>query len=386
MALPKPKGIQLEVLDLKPIGHNVVLGTAGSGKTTLAIYRAIGLANYSPKDNILLITFNTTLVKYLEAIVGSELPPNIHVRNYHKFARGYLASRYLSIDYDILWKDCVNETVEYLKIAREGIVQGVLDIGNGILEKLCCFDKKVNGAGNVSAVIAIYLFSKNAADPYIGLMETINLKNTDTDTLGSMVGALFGALHGDSWIPIELRGVQDYKVFEQLIVWLLEGKEIFDEKQQYRLFSCEQVSKLTIGEMIEVLPFGKLELIEIRNEKTFSRNMYAVTFVCRTGYGQTIFATKVGRNSQEDRQKSADQISEPSFDLRINKAVIIELGTIFNNVRSTCDFVEIVTSLMKLIEQRESLSKEFIDYYKEKWKKYRITKKQMEMAYKLLMK
>ena len=112
--------------------------------------------------------------------------------------------------------------------------------------------------------------------------------------------------------------------------------------------------------------------------------MYAVTFVCRTGYGQTIFATKVRRNRQEGRQKSADQISEPSFDLRINKTVLIELGTIFSNVRSTCDFVEILTSLMKLIEQRESLSKEFIDYYKEKWKKYRITKKQMEMAYKLL--
>ena len=52
------------------------------------------------------------------------------------------AQRYLSIEYDILWEDCVNETVEYLKIAREGIVQGVLDIGNGILEKLCCFDKR----------------------------------------------------------------------------------------------------------------------------------------------------------------------------------------------------------------------------------------------------
>ena len=296
------------------------------------------------------------------------------------------AQRYLNIDYDILWKDCVNETVEYLKIAREGIVQGVLDIGNGVLERLCCFDKKVNGAGNVSAVIVIYLFSKYAAEPYKGLMETVNLKNTDTDTLGSMVGALSGALHGDSWIPIELRGVQDYQAFEQLIVWLLEGKKFFDEKQQYRLFSCEQVSKLTIGEIIEVLPFGKLELIEVRNEKTFSRNMYAVTFVCRTEYGQTIFATKVGRNRHEDRQKSADQMTEPSFDLRINKAVFIELGAIFSNVRSTCDFVEIVTSLMKLIEQREALSKEFIDYYKEKWKKYRITKKQMEMAYKLLIK
>ena len=32
MALPQPKGKQLEVLDLKPEGHNVVLGTAGSGK------------------------------------------------------------------------------------------------------------------------------------------------------------------------------------------------------------------------------------------------------------------------------------------------------------------------------------------------------------------
>lgn len=71
----------------------MLLGTAGSGKTTLAIYRAIGLANYSPKEKVLLITFNTTLVKNLEAIVGSELPANIHVRNCHKFARGYLASR-----------------------------------------------------------------------------------------------------------------------------------------------------------------------------------------------------------------------------------------------------------------------------------------------------
>ena len=51
------------------------------------------MANYSPKENVLLITFNTTLVKYLEAIIGSELPENIHVRNYHKFARGYLSNR-----------------------------------------------------------------------------------------------------------------------------------------------------------------------------------------------------------------------------------------------------------------------------------------------------
>lgn len=93
MALPPPKGRQIEVLDLKPQGHNVILGTAGSGKTTLAIYRSIYLAKLEPTEKVLLVTFNITLVKYLDAIVGSEIPENIDVRNYHKFARGYLASK-----------------------------------------------------------------------------------------------------------------------------------------------------------------------------------------------------------------------------------------------------------------------------------------------------
>ena len=91
MALSQPRGKQLEVLDLKPEGHNVVLGTAGSGKTTLAIYRAIYLATLDDKERVLLVTFNTTLVKYLEAIVGSEIPRNIDVRNYHKFREWKMA-------------------------------------------------------------------------------------------------------------------------------------------------------------------------------------------------------------------------------------------------------------------------------------------------------
>ncbi len=296
------------------------------------------------------------------------------------------AQKYLNERYEDLWEDCVGETIEYLKIAREGMEQGILDIGNGTLERLGCFDKKINGAGNVSAVIAIYLFSKYAADPYKGLMETINLRNADTDTLGSMVGTLFGALHGDSWIPIELRYVQDYKVFGQLIDWLLEEKRILDEKQQYRIFSTEQISKLTVGEIIEVLPFGKIELIEKRNERTFSKNIYAITFVCRTEYGQTIFTTKVGRSKQEDIQEKSHQIKKMFFDLKLSKLLFTELGNIFANVYSTCDFIEIVISLMELIEKKGQLSKEFINYYKGKWKKYKITKKQMETAYKLLTK
>lgn len=40
-----PTGKQQEVMALPAKGHIVVLGTAGSGKTTIALYRAHHLAN-----------------------------------------------------------------------------------------------------------------------------------------------------------------------------------------------------------------------------------------------------------------------------------------------------------------------------------------------------
>ena len=90
--LPQPVGRQREVLVLPAQGHHVVLGTAGSGKTTLAIYRSLYLANPDTDHHgrTLLVTFNRCLVAYLESLAG--FPHNVDVRNYHRFARGYLNS------------------------------------------------------------------------------------------------------------------------------------------------------------------------------------------------------------------------------------------------------------------------------------------------------
>lgn len=91
--LPRPVGRQKEVLALPAAGHTVVLGTAGSGKTTLALHRAAYLANPATDHGgrTLLVTFNKCLVAYLQAL-GGRLG-KVDVRNYHHFARGYLASR-----------------------------------------------------------------------------------------------------------------------------------------------------------------------------------------------------------------------------------------------------------------------------------------------------
>lgn len=87
-----PRGKQEEVMALPANGHIVVLGTAGSGKTTIALLRAHHLANIPNGGKVLLVTFNGALVEYMRGISDSRLK-NLVVENYHKFARGYLNSR-----------------------------------------------------------------------------------------------------------------------------------------------------------------------------------------------------------------------------------------------------------------------------------------------------
>ena len=87
-----PKGKQKEVLALPSTGHTVVLGTAGSGKTTIALLRAYHLAALPGNKKVLLVTFNGALVEYIKGI-SDVIPRNLTVENYHKFARGYLHSR-----------------------------------------------------------------------------------------------------------------------------------------------------------------------------------------------------------------------------------------------------------------------------------------------------
>ena len=106
MSLPQPIGRQKEVLYLPAQGHFAVLGTAGSGKTTLAILRAAFLANPKTEHGgrTLLVTFNKALVTYLRHIQDHKLA-NVTIENYHTFARGYLnyrnkMSRYAILDPD----------------------------------------------------------------------------------------------------------------------------------------------------------------------------------------------------------------------------------------------------------------------------------------------
>lgn len=91
--LPVPIGKQLDVVHLATNQHNVVLGTAGTGKTTMAIHRAVHLAHPATSNSgrVLLVTFNNALVSYLRFL--NPPGPSITVETYGRFARGYLNFR-----------------------------------------------------------------------------------------------------------------------------------------------------------------------------------------------------------------------------------------------------------------------------------------------------
>ena len=75
-----PRGKQTDI---------IVLGTAGSGKTTIALLRARHLANLQGNNQVLLVTFNKALVTYMKGMSNST-SSKLTVENYHTFARGYL--------------------------------------------------------------------------------------------------------------------------------------------------------------------------------------------------------------------------------------------------------------------------------------------------------
>ena len=102
MSLPEPSGHQRDVVYLQAKGHQVVLGTAGTGKTVMAIHRSKFLAAHTTVGNgpTLLLAFNASLVNYLRRF-GPDLP-GVTIETYERFARGYLASRGLMGRSDIV--------------------------------------------------------------------------------------------------------------------------------------------------------------------------------------------------------------------------------------------------------------------------------------------
>lgn len=128
--------------------------------------------------------------------------------------------------YHELWNNTVEATVQALSNVSAAVGKGVLDSELETLTALGCFDKRVNGAGDVAAVASIYLASKYANNPTLGIRAAANAIGSDTDTIASMTGGLLGTICGMDWIPAEWKLVQDYDCLVLVAGFLLSENGI----------------------------------------------------------------------------------------------------------------------------------------------------------------
>lgn len=176
----------------------------------------------------------------------------------------------------IVWKKNADITVNKLKQVKEYLKKGVLDITQNSLTNLGVFDKSIGGAGDITVITAIYLFSKYATNPKRAILEAANLKGADTDTIASMTGALLGMLYGEEIIPIEWTIVQDYNFLKKLPQYILEPSLYWKIEQN---FEDTNTKKSPIGKVIE----------KYSEENMIKQNKKIVIKQYQTPHGQTIY-------------------------------------------------------------------------------------------------
>jgi ADP-ribosylglycohydrolase/DNA-directed RNA polymerase subunit F len=238
------------------------------------------------------------------------------------------------------WKTTVEEVRRGLLFCRQALTEGALTNDDAVLDSLGCFRRDINGSGVVAALAVLYLFAAHAADPMVGLRTIAYARSTDTDTLASMLGGLFGLSHRLEWMPDSLQRVQDRSLIEEIAGQLvLPNRSVVevpaghwsdrDEEEVLRNLE-EKAPEVVVGVL------GKSKVVDDRQVRTMADNVVGYEWQLRTQSSQTIFIKrmrKLDRTSQPARSSAArtrsrerrvegDQVNrvQTSYDLYPNSA------------------------------------------------------------------
>lgn len=186
------------------------------------------------------------------------------------------------LEYDFLkeWENVRTRMVKQLKFIEASLKKGLILDDAKVLAELECFDKS-NGAGDVAILAAIYLTSRYASNPSLGIKIPAFSFGADTDTIASITGGLLGMLSGMDWIPAEWREVQDYNCLVQMTELLMAD----DKKQAARKEVAE--AKAQNNQWIAT-PIGKMRFIESNNAAN-GKNGIVIINKWQTTLGQTIY-------------------------------------------------------------------------------------------------
>lgn len=195
-----------------------------------------------------------------------------------------IARKNLEYDFLLEWKNVRARMVKKLEFIRSSLKKGLILDDTKVLTELECFDKS-NGAGDVAILAAIYLTSRYANNPSLGIKIPAFSFGADTDTIASITGGLLGMLSGTDWIPTEWREVQDYNCLIQMTELLMADnkkeateKEVEEAKAQNNQWNSTVIGKMRFIKSSSVSN-GKNGIIIINKwQTTLGQTIYTKTF------------------------------------------------------------------------------------------------------------
>lgn len=114
---------QKKLVNLKPNGHILVKGVAGSGKTTVAVKRLPFLAKnycYEHDDKVLLLTYNKTLINYIKHLYNKSKEEEEEQLTFDNFIGDYSDKIVISTldkiiyDYFVQWKQNFGQSIKLI--------------------------------------------------------------------------------------------------------------------------------------------------------------------------------------------------------------------------------------------------------------------------------
>lgn len=218
------------------------------------------------------------------------------------------ANRTADESYERIWDRTVDEVLQLLDVARNGVRAGALANDRAVLDELGCFGRH-KGAGTVTAAAAAYLVARHAAQPAQGVIRAAFESGADTDTLAAMTGGLMGCLAGVEWIPGAWFNVQDAEYLRHMAGRVAAGPDGVDRGAAWvrpnpRAILSELVRNgdgdLVLAEEMR----ARAEALE--NPRPLSKSIAVRAWRLRTAEGQTLYVTKVDdlpRRSRAERSE-----------------------------------------------------------------------------------
>jgi ADP-ribosylglycohydrolase/catechol 2,3-dioxygenase-like lactoylglutathione lyase family enzyme len=216
-------------------------------------------------------------------------------------------------DFPVVWEQTVDETLQLLQLARQGLEQGAIANDREILEQLGAFGK-ASGAGHVTAVSSIYLAARYLTQPQQGLLTAAFARGADTDTLAAMTGGLLGALAEEGWLRPLDRHVQDAGTLARAVSRLLAGDREepaapFTTKDRTALYRF--LDQAAEGDHTTLRPFGDARVADI--DDLPSRGAFVRTWTLQTTEEQTILVKRIDKGIDgRPRWQSSDERDLPA--------------------------------------------------------------------------